>query len=471
MNYLHRMKWSSRFFGLIILALCWGELAAQSVSDRLAKSFQAFEADPQLRHALSSLYVIDAVSGEVVFEKYGQVGMAPASTQKTITSVTALEILGEAFRFQTSLGYTGRLDGDKLEGQLYVKPGGDPSFGSFRFASTRSDAVLEEWVTAIRDAGIRKIKGPLLVDTVGFHQQWIPDGWIWEDVGNYYGAGSGALNWMENQYDLLLKSGAQVGDAVVVQSTEPVLRNYAFHSEARAAGRGTGDNAYIYLPLGGNTLVVRGTIPMQESGFRISGTHPDPPRQFQDMLQSALVKSGIEWEDAGLQWGSPDRVKMIHLTESPSMDSLIYWFNRKSVNLYGEALLNRIGLEVLNHGSTLHGVHALRSFWNDQKLSSRELNIYDGSGLSPLNRVTTHAQVMILKYAKSKTWFPAFFASLPEYNNMKMKSGTIADVKGFCGYHRSKEGKEYIFSFLVNNYSGGASALVGKMYAVLNELK
>ena len=52
-----------------------------------------------------------------------------------------------------------------------------------------------------------------------------------------------------------------------------------------------------------------------------------------------------------------------------------------------------------------------------------------------------------------------------------MKSGTINDVKGFCGYHRSKDGNEYVFSFLVNNYSGRASQLVNKMYKVLDILK
>jgi len=54
---------------------------------------------------------------------------------------------------------------------------------------------------------------------------------------------------------------------------------------------------------------------------------------------------------------------------------------------------------------------------------------------------------------------------------MKMKTGTIRNVKGFCGYHRSADGKEYIFSFLVNNYNGSAGAVVQKMYKVLDVLK
>jgi D-alanyl-D-alanine carboxypeptidase/D-alanyl-D-alanine-endopeptidase (penicillin-binding protein 4) len=99
------------------------------------------------------------------------------------------------------------------------------------------------------------------------------------------------------------------------------------------------------------------------------------------------------------------------------------------------------------------------------------MNIYDGSGLSPLNRITTHAQVEVLKLAKTRDWFPSFYDALPEYNGMKMKSGTINDVKGFCGYQSSKDGQDFIFSILVNNYSGSTSGLVNKIFKVLDELK
>ncbi len=122
-------------------------------------------------------------------------------------------------------------------------------------------------------------------------------------------------------------------------------------------------------------------------------------------------------------------------------------------------------------GSTDEGVELIKNFWKTKGISETELNMVDGSGLSPLNRVTTHAQVSILQYAKRQNWFNGFYHSLPEFNNMKMKSGTIRDVKGFCGYHKSKDGTEYIFSFLVNNYNGSSSAVVQKMYKVLNELK
>ena len=156
---------------------------------------------------------------------------------------------------------------------------------------------------------------------------------------------------------------------------------------------------------------------------------------------------------------------------SPPLDSINYWFLKRSINLYGEALLKTFSYKKSYTGSTEEGVKIVKEFWKNKGIASTELNIVDGSGLSPLNRVTTHAQVTILHYASKQSWFPGYFYSFPEYNGMKMKSGTINGVKSFCGYQISKDGHEYIFSFLVNNYNGSTNSLVQKMYKVLDELK
>ena len=74
---------------------------AQTVTQKLQKAFLQFESDSQLKHAISSLYVIDGKTGQVIFDKNSQVGLAPASTQKIITSVTAFELLGKDYRYKT----------------------------------------------------------------------------------------------------------------------------------------------------------------------------------------------------------------------------------------------------------------------------------------------------------------------------------------------------------------------------------
>ena len=453
---------------------------AQTVTQKLQKAFQKFENDSQLKHAISSLYVIDAATGKVVFDKNSQVGLAGASTQKIITAATAFELLGKDYKYKTVLYQDGTLLKDSLDGNLVIKAVGDPTFGSFRYANSMRSKILDNIIETIKERNISKISGDILIDESGFETNSISKGWIWEDIGNYYGAGEYALNWNENQYDLVLQPGKKINDNVEIVRTNPELQIYALVNELKTGAVGSGDNGYIYImpySVGG---FVRGTIPAGKDEFTISGSFPAPIYQFEAELLKRLDSSNIKLDGKvrnnleffvnkqAFNYKTNQPLLGIH---SPSLDSIIYWFLKKSINLYGEALIKTFAYEKQGFGSTDSGVSIVKKFWKDKGFDEDELNIYDGSGLSPLNRITTHAQVEVLIYAKTKDWFPYFYDALPEYNGMKMKSGTISDVKGFCGYQKSKDGKEYIFSFLVNNYNGKTSGVVNKMYKVLDELK
>ena len=448
----------------------------QTINQKLQKAFTAFEKDSQLNHAISSLYVIDATTGQVVFDKNSQIGLAPASTQKIITSVTAFELLGKDYRYKTELGYNGEKGNDMLKGDLFVTGSGDPSLGSWRWKQTSEDVIINEMLIAIEVAGIKKITGRMYADVSNWDMNQINDGWIWQDIGNYYGAGLTSLIWRENQFDVHLKSGKNIGDPVEIRNYTPQLYTYNYMSALTSAKKGSGDNAYIYI----QPRVIKGTIPVDENDFIISGAMPNGHFQFSATLADSLSKRGFGkmiFPSVIEEKSSPDKLnyssnkKVLYTHYSPSLDSIVYWFNKKSINLYGEALIKTFAYEKNGFGSTDSGVVIVQNFWKEKGLDKDELGIVDGSGLSPLNRVTTHSQVEILRYAKTKDWFPYFYNSLPEYNGMSMKSGTIRGVKGFCGYHKAKNEKEYIFSFLVNNYNGSASALVNKMYKVLDILK
>ena len=153
------------------------------------------------------------------------------------------------------------------------------------------------------------------------------------------------------------------------------------------------------------------------------------------------------------------------------LDSINYWFLRKSINLYGEALLKTISVENTSAGSTDKGVTAIKNFWEDRGIDKAAIHIIDGSGLSPQNRITTSVLVNVLQYATNKNWFPSFYNALPIYNNMKLKSGTIGGTKSFAGYHTSKVGVDYTLAVIVNNFDGSASNIVKQLFTVLDELK
>ncbi len=446
-------------------------LQSQTITQKLQTAFALFEKDPQLASAISSLYVIDAKTGAVVFDKNSRIGLVPASTQKIITSITAFEILGRNFRYETTLFGVMPVS----EGVLFFNFSGDPTLGSDRYASTKPQLIFSNLLSAIKKAGVQQISSPLEFNDIAFPYQTIPDGWIWEDIGNYYGAGASLVNWRENKFEIVLNSANSTESVSVVSPSK------SFINDLSAGPKGSGDNAYCYIPLHNNMMYLKGSVPAGEKQFTIYAADHNPAftmlSSFEQFLNASNIKTNgiadhiIERTKPASTEESITAVQKIYTHFSPPLDSIIYWFNKKSINLYGEALVKTLGYNRKEAASTDSGVAVVKQFWKTKGIAEQELNIYDGSGLSPMNRVTTRAQVEILKYAKSKTWFPQFYNSLPLYNDMRMKSGTIADVKGFCGYSKSKNGKEFIFSFLVNNYNGKSADLVKKMYRVLDELK
>jgi D-alanyl-D-alanine carboxypeptidase/D-alanyl-D-alanine-endopeptidase (penicillin-binding protein 4) len=85
-------------------------VSAQGVSSRLGEAVNKLENDSSLKHASLSLYVVESKTGKHVFNKNSELGLAPASCQKIFTSAAAFELLGPAYRFKTSLGYTGKIE-------------------------------------------------------------------------------------------------------------------------------------------------------------------------------------------------------------------------------------------------------------------------------------------------------------------------------------------------------------------------
>lgn len=389
-------------------------------------------------------------------------------------------MLGKDYRYKTELGYSGKIEQGILKGDLIVRGYGDPTFGSIRYSQYTEDPFNFQFLEKIRNYPIREIKGKIYVDQSAFEFQPIPDGWIWQDIGNYYAAGCWAFNWDENDYSLPLRPGKKPGDSVEI-ITRAQIQNVSILNNLKTGTPGSGDNAYIHLPPYADVGSLEGTLTTPENRVGIiRGAHPDAAQQFLEQVKVYFDYHKIKADPLSFDdyYGSKlysDTLhygfQSIYTNYSPPLDSIIYWFLQKSINLYGEALLKTFAWQKEGFGTTAGGVKLVQELWQQKGIDENELNISDGSGLSPQNRVTTHAQVEILKYARKQPWFPSFYEALPEYNNMKMKSGTIRDVKAFCGYHKAKNGKEYIFSFLVNNYNGTGAALVSKMYRVLDVLK
>jgi serine-type D-Ala-D-Ala carboxypeptidase/endopeptidase (penicillin-binding protein 4) len=439
---------------------------AQQAAEKIRNAATTLINDPQLRHAQISFIVFDANTGREVYAVNKELGLVPASTQKVLTAITAFDILGPSFRYTTS--FSVRNTGS--QSTVVVVPSGDPTFGSKRWEYTSEAAILKKIRQGLAALGVHPsmLTGISFVNP-GYSLALVPEGWIWQDIGNYYGAGAHYFNWRENQFDIFFKTGNAVGDSVSVSGISPTyINNLHFDlSELRTAARGSGDNGYVFFDVWNkNGFRVNGTLPAGEQQFSLSAAHPYPTEFFAGMLlHNDFTNISIQSQPgAGNQ-------KIIYQHQSPTLDSMAYWFLQKSINLYGEALLQSIALKQRGAATTPGGVKALLEFWRTRGIDSGALHIMDGSGLSPLNRVSTKALAKALLYARKQAWYPAFYNALPLINGQHMKSGFIDGARSYAGYQQSKNGNDYIFAIIVNNYEGSSSSITRKLWTLLDTLK
>ena len=456
----------------LFLLFCTTQSFAQNSEKQFNDAFKRMTDDPSFKHATVSLYVINTTTGKPVTAVNAEVGVAPASCQKVITASTAFALLGHDYSYKTTIGYTGNILHGILNGDIILKGSGDPTLGSWRYDQTKEEKIIADFKNAISQAGINEITGHVFADESLWDDEATPNGWVWQDIGNYYGAGARALNWRENQYDLYLRSGKNVGDPVEIAGTKPAFVSALnLKSKVTSAAKGTGDNNYIYLPLNDQYGYVRGTTPINENHFTISGAMPHPAMQLALTLEAALKNQPIEKISANYPTDyTPQPAKVFYTYNSPVLDSIIFHFLRRSINLYGEALIKTIAYNSTQKGTTRKGVQVIQDFWKDKGIEPYAINIVDGSGLSPDNRVTTKSLVTVMEYARKQSWFPSFYDALPTISGFKMKSGSINGVISYTGYLKGKDNNQYTFSFVINNYDGSGNEVRKKMWKLLGLL-
>ena len=446
---------------------------AQTLSSKLQVAFNRFSADEQLKYASASFTVLNSTNGELIFGGNQNTGLAPASTLKTITSATALALLGEDYTYKTEIYYSGAIENGILNGDIIISGSGDPTLGSWRWKTTSKEAVLNQVLFALQKAGIQSINGKIIADDSAWDTQSLPIGWIWQDIGNYYGAGTSALSWGENQFELNFLPGKTSGLAVKI-ANEDVYPFLNLKNELSAGNVGSGDNVYAYSAPYTSTIYLRGTYGI-DLKKKIGLSLPDPALAMAYDVFIFLQKNNMKGLDYSTSriLGQKEGGKKSLLTTitSPSLKEIIYWFNQKSINLYGEQLIRTLGSKFGKSASTVDGVKALRKFWEDKGIDPETLNILDGSGLSPADRVTTLTMAKVLSYAKKQKWHATYLESLPINNNLKMKSGTIGDVLAYAGYSKVDGKMPVCFSIIINNYTGSSTAIRQKMFNLLNQLK
>jgi D-alanyl-D-alanine carboxypeptidase/D-alanyl-D-alanine-endopeptidase (penicillin-binding protein 4) len=453
------------------------------------KALSLLLADSSMKSSSVSLCILNAVNGEVVFEYHAEESLMPASVLKLVTSSAALELLGPDYRFKTKIGYTGNLNKrtGRLTGDLIIKGGGDPALGSEYFKDHYIN-FLKNWIIEIRKLGINKVEGRVIVDDSWYDYQPVPAKWLWEDAGNYYGAGAYGLSVFDNTFEIHFRTLGEGSipeiTGIVPDQCRSVLSNQLITS-------GYTDEGYVFSAPYNTYSWISGSIPVNRDDFVLKASITDPPLLLAEVFDSMLDSAGIDVS------GSPSTIRIekkpsvnepviISEVSSPALSEIIEVLNHESVNLYAEHLLKEIGRTFNNHGTTEAGIEVLYRFLKDSGVDSSGMFLEDGSGLSPLNAVTSRSLAEILFFVKNNAkYFNDFYSSLPyagmegtlkNYfrnpvfgSNLRAKSGSITRVRSYAGYFKTLSGNEMTFSILVNNYSGSSNRIITGIEDILLE--
>lgn len=477
---------------LLCLLLCLHLLAGAQTPAPVKWLLQA----PYMRGASFSLVVKDVQEGKTVYSYDTDRLQSPASVLKTVATATALEILGEDYRYPTTLEYDGILENGTLEGNLYIKGSGDPSLGSSHFAPGQNK-FLSTWIAALQKAGIKHITGSVISDESIFDTEGVSIKWLREDMGNYYAPGSYGISIFDNMYKLSLQTGA-AGTRPVLKGTEPDIPFIRFKNYLKAAPVSS-DSAYIIGAPLDDVRYLYGVLPANREAYVLKGDIPDPALYLARYLTDQLQQKGIRVDGSPScyrieveenRWKKGER-KEIVTTYSPTLREIASVCNHVSHNLYADALVKTVGLQYKPRRNEMissfgRGVQVVKEYWEKKGLDVFPLRMNDGSGLAPADKVSAGFMGELLVYmATESAVSDAFIASLPQagiegsvrnflkgsklQGKARLKSGGITGVRSYAGYI-TKDGKTYAVAVFSNNYSCPMSRMTRALEKLLLQL-
>jgi len=139
-----------------------------------------------------------------------------------------------------------------------------------------------------------------------------------------------------------------------------------------------------------------------------------------------------------------------------------------------------------NSGTTAAGIDVLYKFLEDAGISKTGIFLEDGSGMSPMNAITSQGLAGILLFMRNRSAnFTGFYNSLPDagkegtlktsfknpafYSNLKAKSGSMTRVRSYAGYFKASSGNEMAFSLIINNFSGPSRRIISGIEDIILE--
>ncbi len=352
-------------------------------------------AAPTLHGAHVGALVIPAAGGPAIYERGADSTVQPASTMKLLVGSAALERLGPAYRFTTTVT---RGDGDTL----ILHGGGDPLLRA---------ADLDAAADAVAHAGIMRAQLVLDESHVAPDERRAP-GWSVDDILAYYAPVVNGLPFEENVLAVTLAPGAAIGLPPAIQLPAPFAplavpagtcnpgpTLLTFTMAAHTVAQGYPDTSDVTAGPCGD-IVVTGEVPLG------APSHVDAAVELPEALAlgtfaAALAKRGIAVVPSQPVAGPVAGVIAAPFTPAPSgpvvwrhdsepLSAMLADMWLPSDNLIAEELLRELDVNANARAGSLEGGTALERLWlRSIGVDPASVTLVDGSG--PLAVQPLHA--------------------------------------------------------------------------------
>jgi serine-type D-Ala-D-Ala carboxypeptidase/endopeptidase (penicillin-binding protein 4) len=374
--------------------------------------------------------VTDLRSGQVLYASNATAGFAPASTTKLATSIAALQVLGPSARFATTVvtGGGGR--------SIVLVGGGDPTLaaGPPPAAEYPQPATLRE---------LAKLTARAL----------IARGWHTVRLG----------------YDSSLYTGPMFGPAWPPSYVT------------------TGNvSAITALSVDQGRVTTSGTPADVESSSGLRAA--DPPAVAAASFASFLAADGISVRDTAPVAAAPAHASTVASVESPPLTQIVQWMLEESNNVIAENLARHVAIATGHEPSFGGGAAAVTAVLRSLGITGA-LTLYDGSGLSPDDRIAPATLVQLIRLAASHpklrpvlTGLPVegFSGTLmqggsvfglggrPGFGVVRAKTGNLTTVAALAGTAYARNGQLLAFAVMADQISKAPGALERAATAMVN---
>lgn len=443
-----------------------------------------------LRGAHVGLLVEGAESGRVLDERNADDDFQPASTLKLLIGSLALEWLGPAYAFTTTLVWG--------PDRLTLVGGGDPLLG----ASDIVDAALAADAAGV-PPGLE-----LVLDT----SHDTPDerrlaGWNVDDELQYYAPVLDGLPFEGNVLHVTAHPAEAIGAPPTVTlpaPLEPVApadpcqggpTELAFTIRARTVAAGAPSTLDVMRGRCGDIVLV-GNVPQGRTSA-IDVAVDEPELLVRATLAGDLAALGIAVRSSGLASGTLADVIDVPDPEPPGenvwrhqsvpLTEMLAEMWLPSDNFIAEQLLRELDAAV-NHrpGSTQGGLALERRWLQQLGIDPARTTLADGSGLSQYDRITPRALAVVLRHdwdgpsrnvvlhdlpvAGRRGDLRGLMRGTPAEGRVIAKTGSMSHVRGLAGFIKTRTHGTVIFVLSIDDWLGADADLHNLWTALCSEI-